>query len=77
MADDKGFLKAIKAQPCDGALRLIYADWLEDQADPRAELVRVEEEMRQLPIYSDRYWQLKPRRATLRKRASKKAGIVE
>jgi uncharacterized protein (TIGR02996 family) len=67
--DDPAFLAAITAAPQDAALRLVYADWLEEQGDPRAELVRIEEEMRQLPVFSDRYWQLKPRRNTLRVKA--------
>lgn len=66
MNDDAGFLSAIRATPGDITTRLVYADWLEDRADQRSELVRVEEEMRQLPIYSDRYWDLKPRRNALR-----------
>ncbi len=63
-ADD--FLTAITAQPTDRTLRLVYADWLDERADPRAELVRVEEEMRELPVFGDRFWELKPRRNELR-----------
>jgi uncharacterized protein (TIGR02996 family) len=60
------FLSAIAAQPTDRTLRLVYADWLDEQSDPRGELVRVEEEMRALPVFSDRFWELKPRRNALR-----------
>jgi uncharacterized protein (TIGR02996 family) len=66
MHDESHFLAEIDASPDDRAVRLVYADWLEDQGDPRADLVRVEEEMRALPIFSDRYWALKPRRNELR-----------
>ena len=35
------FLHAIQADPVDEANCLIYADWLEDRADPRAEFLRL------------------------------------
>src|SRR5262245_4165981 len=60
------FLEAIRAAPSDVASRLVYADWLEERGDPRGELIRVEEEMRTVPVFSDRFWQLKPRRNQLR-----------
>jgi uncharacterized protein (TIGR02996 family) len=66
MSDESIFLKQIAAHPEDRAIRLVYADWLEDRGDPRAELIRVEEAMRSVPIFSDRYWELKPRRNALR-----------
>jgi uncharacterized protein (TIGR02996 family) len=56
---EQAFLADIDAWPDDRAVRLVYADWLEEQGDPRAELIRIEEEMRRIPIYSDRYWELK------------------
>jgi uncharacterized protein (TIGR02996 family) len=42
VADHTQFLDALAAQPEDDALRLVYADWLEEQGDPRAELLRLE-----------------------------------
>jgi uncharacterized protein (TIGR02996 family) len=66
MMNDADFLTAIQAAPHDAAPRLIYADWLEERGDVRAELIRVEEEMRRLPVFADRYWQLKPRGKALR-----------
>jgi uncharacterized protein (TIGR02996 family) len=69
MTDEAGFLAAIAAAPRDTTVRMIYADWLEDRDDPRAELVRIEEEMGQLPVFSDRYWLLKLRRNELRAQA--------
>jgi uncharacterized protein (TIGR02996 family) len=68
MRDDKGFLQAIAADPTNDGLRLIYADWLEDQGDPRCELVRVCQAMREAPVWSDRYWELKARRNELWRR---------
>jgi uncharacterized protein (TIGR02996 family) len=63
MSDEAAFLAAIASDP---ATRLVYADWLEDRSDPRAELIRIEEEMGNLPVFADRYWELKPRRNQLR-----------
>ena len=61
------FLSAIRANPHERTLRLVYADWLDEHDAPdRAELVRVEEEMRQVPVFADRFWELKPRRNALR-----------
>jgi uncharacterized protein (TIGR02996 family) len=69
MKDEAGFLAAITAARQDASLRLVYGDWLEERGDPRSELVRIEEEMRQLPVFSDRFWELKPRRNELRAQA--------
>lgn len=82
---DADFLSAIASQPTDRTLRLVYADWLDEQSDAqhrpadcadgtigagrcaeKGELVRIEEEMRALPVFSDRFWELKPRRNALR-----------
>jgi uncharacterized protein (TIGR02996 family) len=40
MTDDAAFRNAILAAPDDDAPRLVYADWLEERGDPRAEFVR-------------------------------------
>lgn len=66
MTDEAAFLAAVAERPGDPTPRLVYADWLDDRGDPRAELVRIEEEMRTLPADADRYWSLKPRRNELR-----------
>jgi uncharacterized protein (TIGR02996 family) len=70
MSEESAFLAAIRATSSDQLPRLVYADWLDERGDPRGELVRIEEEMRNLPVYSDRYWQLKPRRNELRAQAA-------
>src|SRR5262249_36968134 len=36
----RAFLDAILEAPEDDAVRLIYADWLEEQGDPRGEFIR-------------------------------------
>jgi uncharacterized protein (TIGR02996 family) len=40
MGEDAAFLRAVIASPDDATPRLVYADWLEERADPRAELLR-------------------------------------
>jgi uncharacterized protein (TIGR02996 family) len=67
--NEDAFLAAIRTDRKDVTLRQVYADWLEERGDSRAELVRIEEEMRQLPAYSDRFWLLKGQRNELRARA--------
>jgi uncharacterized protein (TIGR02996 family) len=46
MTEEDVFLLDILARPDDDAPRLIYADWLLDQGDPRGELVRLDWELR-------------------------------
>jgi uncharacterized protein (TIGR02996 family) len=46
MNEEDFFLLDILARPDDDAPRLIYADWLADQGDPRADLVRLGWEQR-------------------------------
>jgi uncharacterized protein (TIGR02996 family) len=42
MGEDEAFLAAILARPADDTLRLVYADWLDERGDPRADFVRLE-----------------------------------
>ncbi len=48
MTHDEAFLQAILEAPDDDTPRLIYADWLEDQGDPRGELIRLEAQLARL-----------------------------
>jgi uncharacterized protein (TIGR02996 family) len=41
MSDGRALLQAILDDPDDDAVRLVYADWLEERGDPRAEFIRV------------------------------------
>jgi uncharacterized protein (TIGR02996 family) len=41
MNDEAGFQQALLERPEDGALWSVYADWLEEQRDPRGELLRL------------------------------------
>lgn len=42
MTEDEAFVAAIRAQPTDDTLRLVYADWLDERDDPRGAFVRLE-----------------------------------
>ena len=59
---DQGFIDAILEDPGDIDRRLVYADYLEERGDPRAELIRLEHELSELTAASDHYWEIKPRR---------------
>jgi uncharacterized protein (TIGR02996 family) len=65
MTDDE-FLAAIEMSPDYSAQRAVYADWLEQQGDPRAELVRLEDELWRRPIDLVRFRRQYPRRLELR-----------
>jgi len=41
MHDEATFLQAMQENPEDTALRLVFADWLEERGDPRGELIRL------------------------------------
>ncbi len=63
---DQQFLEQIARNPGDTKLRLIYADWLGEHGDPRGEFIRLFHAMQGLPVWSDRYQQLKGQRTRLR-----------
>lgn len=69
MSDDReNLLAAIIAQPDDDAVRLVYADWLEEHGDAQAELIRAQIEQEQLPWTADRWWELDERAQVLTKK---------
>src|SRR5947208_4411815 len=39
---DRAFLQAILASPDDEGIRLIFADWLDEQGDPRGAFIRAQ-----------------------------------
>src|SRR5262245_42997085 len=41
MTEEQAFLSAIVANPDDQTAKLVYADWLDERDDPRAEIVRL------------------------------------
>jgi uncharacterized protein (TIGR02996 family) len=44
VTDDEGFIRAVVDSPGDDTPRLVYADWLDDRADPRGPYLRAEME---------------------------------
>jgi uncharacterized protein (TIGR02996 family) len=63
--DRATFLRAIVAAPGDDLPRLVYADWLDERGDPRAEFVRVQVAVERTPptaelsrVISDGQWEL-------------------
>jgi uncharacterized protein (TIGR02996 family) len=42
ITDDEYFIRAIVAHPGEDSPRLVYADWLEERGDPRANYLRHE-----------------------------------
>src|SRR5262245_51105112 len=62
---DDAFLQAILEQPDDDTVRLIYADWLEEQGNPRGEFIRVQCALARLPTDDPRRAELEAREATL------------
>jgi uncharacterized protein (TIGR02996 family) len=64
--EEEAFLRAISASPDDIALRLVYADWLQEQEDPRAEYVRLEVRLNELPRVDPEYWPLLKQKHKLR-----------
>src|SRR4051812_10910093 len=62
MTTADAFLEAIREEPDDDAVRLIYADWLEERGDPRGEFIWAQVEAARLERDDSR-------RAPLRARA--------
>ncbi|MDY3553004.1 TIGR02996 domain-containing protein [Gemmata sp. JC717] len=44
MSEDEAFIRAVVDSPGDDTPRLVYADWLDDRADPRGPYLRAERE---------------------------------
>lgn len=63
---DEEFVAAIVADPDDRATRAVYADWLEQRGDRRAELVRLESELWREPLDLVRFRSVLVRRNELR-----------
>jgi uncharacterized protein (TIGR02996 family) len=58
MNQEEAFLQSICEDPDDDAVRLIYADWLEEHGKPeRAEFIRVQIELARLPRWHPRWQQ--------------------
>ena len=48
MNDDPTFLRAIMVSPADASNRRVYADWLEERGDPRAQFLRIDADFDQI-----------------------------
>jgi uncharacterized protein (TIGR02996 family) len=66
MTDEEAFLRAIAENPDDESCRLVFADWLEERGDDRAEFLRLDCALRRLTWrdgdYADaqeRWWALR------------------
>jgi uncharacterized protein (TIGR02996 family) len=71
MSIDHPLLHAIVAAPNDTALRLSYADWLEEHGQAEcSQLIKTSEAMRRVANFSDEYWMLKARRNAMLPRCS-------
>lgn len=53
--DDETFIRALRERPDDETTRLVYADWLDDRSDPRAEYLRAEAAWVALPPSDEQY----------------------
>jgi len=56
--NDSGFLEAIAEAPDEDTPRLIYADWLMEQGDPRGEFIRCQVELARMDEADPRYPEL-------------------
>lgn len=70
MTDELAFLAAIADQPDDDTVRLVYADWLEERSDLRAQYVRLEVERQRLKANSKKRLDLTDRLEQLRSKAA-------
>src|SRR5919197_4498856 len=63
--EEAAFLDRVCADPDDDAPRLIFADWLDERADPRGEFIRVQVALARMPADDPRAADLQDREATL------------
>jgi uncharacterized protein (TIGR02996 family) len=68
--EDENFIQAIVVSPEDEDLRLVYADWLDDQGDPRGEYLRSQCARASLPPKSQKHISLLRREKELRQQFS-------
>src|SRR5215471_15945594 len=61
MSEMLSFLRAIADEPDDDTCRLVFADWLEERGDWRAEFFRLDCRLKQLTAADDGYDDLKGR----------------
>src|SRR5262245_25234308 len=66
MSQEQAFLDQLAAKPGDDVTRLVYADWLEERGDPRADYLRLEIELAGVEEYEERHDPLEQRARELR-----------
>ena len=69
VTEDELFLTAIRENPRDDTPRLVYADWLDEHDDPRAEWLRIEVRLKQLVADGRLYGPLAARQGCLERDA--------
>ena len=67
MTEEEAFIQAIADKPADDTPRLIFADWLEERGDPRAEFIRVQCALGQLSSEDSQRAELIGRQRELRR----------
>jgi len=65
--DEDGFIQSILEAPDDDVPRLQYADWLEEQGDPRGEFIRLQVELARMTANDPRRLRLAERAGVLLK----------
>lgn len=56
--DEENLIEAVLSDSQDYASRLVYADWLEERGDPRANYLRLEVEFCETELQSEKYYSL-------------------
>lgn len=59
------FIQEIIANPRDDHIRLVFADFLEEQGDPRAELIRIQLERKEISRFDKQYAKLRKKELQL------------
>jgi len=65
--DHQHFLDEILNEPENDDPRLVYADWLSDNGDPRGEFIQIQCRRASLPFWEEEYWTLRQREQELLK----------
>ncbi len=65
MSIDDEFIQTIIANPDDDMPRLVYADWLDEQDNPRGEFIRIQCELAKMPQDDPRRWDMELRQGRL------------
>ena len=68
------FLQAIRDDPADDDLRLVFADWLDEHDDPRGEVMRLEVTLSRLAPDDPERDRLGEHSGELQRRAGRRCG---